>query len=84
MSASEMDKLEMLAALEEQPAKPIAVEASADAGRLSSENQSSEVQASEASDLDALDLAIEAMKVSSIPLIELAQILDEHKMLLES
>jgi uncharacterized protein YjbI with pentapeptide repeats len=88
MSASEMDKLEMLAALEEPPAKASDAEASAEAGRLPVANQSSEVQASvqppEASDLDALDLAIVGMKASSIPLIELAQILDEHKMWVES
>jgi uncharacterized protein YjbI with pentapeptide repeats len=88
MSASEIDKLEMLAALEEQPAKASGVETSADAGGLPVANRSSEVQAavqpSKASDLDALDLAIEGMKASSIPLIELAQILDEHKTWVES
>jgi len=94
ISASEMDKLEMLAALEEAPAKPAAVEAAVDTAGLKVANQSSELQSSlaqsselqpsEASDLDALDLAIEGMKASSIPLIELAQILDEHKMWVES
>ena len=77
--ASEIDKLEMLAALEEQPSKPIAAEASADAGRLPAATQSSE-----ADDADDFDLTSEAIQLSSIPLIELAQILDEHKLWVES
>src|ERR1700730_4940917 len=77
--ASEIDKLEMLAALEEQPSKPIAAEASADAGRLPAATQSSQ-----ADDADDFDLTSEAIQPSSIPLIELAQILDEHKMWVES
>src|ERR1700675_2833413 len=83
-SASEIDRLEMLAALE-GPAKPIAAaEVSADAGRLSGANQSSDVHSSEVSDVHAFDLTPEAIQPSSIPLIELAQILDEHKMWVES
>jgi len=95
-SQSEIDKLEMLAALEE-PAKPIAKEVSADLSRLAAAGQSpkapeaqssvlesSEASDSHASDAHALDSASEATRVSSIPLIELAQILDEHKMWVES
>src|ERR1700681_371618 len=90
MSVSEIDKLEMLAALEEKPAKPVAVEeASAESGRLSAANQSSDVhssdvQSSEVSAAHALDLTPVGTQPSSIPLIELAQILDEHKMWVES
>src|SRR6202162_180628 len=89
MSQSEIDKLEMLAALEEQPAKPIAAEASADAGSLTAANhasgvQSSDMHPSEESDAYPFDLTSEAIQPSSIPLIELAQILDEHKMWVES
>ena len=91
---SEMDKVEMLAALEEKPAKAMGVEASADAGRLPSANQSSDthsselhstdLQSSEAPDSRAFDLPAVGTQPSSIPLIELAQILDEHKMWVES
>ena len=89
MSQSEIDKLEMLAALEEQPAKPIAAEGSADAGSLTAANHASGVQSSDVhppEDFDAypFDLTSEAIQPSSIPLIELAQILDEHKMWVES
>jgi uncharacterized protein YjbI with pentapeptide repeats len=89
ISQSEIDKLEMLAALEEQPAKPIAAEASTDAGSLTAANhasgvQSSDVHPSEDSDAYPFDLTSEAIQPSSIPLIELAQILDEHKMWVES
>jgi len=83
-SANEIDKLEMLAALE-GPAKTSAEQVSAGAGRLPAADHSSE-----ASDLhsfklsDALDDSSETMQSSSIPLIELAQILDEHKMWVES
>jgi len=83
-SASEIDKLEMLAALEEPAAKPIAVEVSANAGRLPAANQSPDVKSSEDSDTRALNLPSGATQASSIPLIELAQILDEHKMWVES
>jgi len=83
MSQSEIDKLEMLAALE-GPAKPIAADVSADAGRLQGANQSSEAHSSEDSDAHTFDLTPETMQRSSIPLIELAQILDEHKMWVES
>jgi hypothetical protein len=82
-SASEIDRLEMLAALE-GPAKPIAAEVSADAGRLPGANQSSDGHSSEAPDAHAFDLTSGAIPPSSIPLIELAQILDEHKMWVES
>lgn len=89
MSQSEIDKLEMLAALEEQPTKPIAVEASTEADSLTAANhasgvQSSDVHPSEDSDAYPFDLTSEAIQPSSIPLIELAQILDEHKMWVES
>jgi uncharacterized protein YjbI with pentapeptide repeats len=83
-SASEIDKLEMMAALEEPAAKPIAVEGSADAGRLPAANQTADAKASEDSDAHAFALASGATQASSIPLIELAQILDEHKMWVES
>jgi uncharacterized protein YjbI with pentapeptide repeats len=79
MSQSEIDKLEMLAALEEQPAKPTTADVSADAGRLPAANHSSE-----AGDEYAFDLTSEAIQPSSIPLIELAQILDEHRIWVES
>src|ERR1700730_4525007 len=83
-----MDKLEMLAALEEKPAKGMAAEVSANAGNLSTANQSdvlsTDLQSSGASGARALDLTSEATQASSIPLIELAQILDEHKMWVES
>jgi len=92
-SQSEIDKLEMLAALGE-PAKPVAVEVSVAADGVpaanrsfeepSSDVHSSEVQSSEAPAAHALDLTTEVTPTSSIPLIELAQILDEHKMWLES
>jgi uncharacterized protein YjbI with pentapeptide repeats len=86
-SASEIAKLEMLAALEE-PAKPIAQEVSADAGPLPamnhSKNHSPDVQSSEASDARAVDLTSEARQASSIPLVEFAQLLDQHKMWVES
>src|SRR3984893_8697987 len=91
---SEMDKVEMLAAFEEKPAKAMGVEASADAGRLPSANQSpdthsselhsTDLQSSEAPDSRAFDLPAVGTQPSSIPLIELAQILDEHKMWVES
>src|ERR1700680_2818131 len=85
ISQSEIDKLEMLAALEEQPAKPIAAEASANAAaNHASGVQSSDVHPSEDSDAYPFDLTSEAIQPSSIPLIELAQILDEHKMWVES
>jgi len=88
MSVSEMDKLEMLAALEEKPAKAMAAEVSANAGNLPTANQSdvlsSDAQFSEVSAAHALDLTAVATRPSSIPLIELAQILDEHKMWVES
>jgi uncharacterized protein YjbI with pentapeptide repeats len=88
MSVSEMDKLEMLAALEEKPAKAMAAEVSANAGDLPTANQSdvlsSDAQFSEVSATHALDLTAVATRPSSIPLIELAQILDEHKMWVES
>ena len=77
ISASEMDKLEMLAALEEPPAKASAVEVSAEAGRLPAANQSSvgqssdvhssDVQSSGAADARAFDLTSEATQASSIP-----------------
>src|ERR1700730_15551910 len=83
-----MDKMEMLAALEEKPAKVMAAEVSANAGNLSTANQSdvlsSDAQFSEVSAAHALDLTAVATRPSSIPLIELAQILDEHKMWVES
>jgi uncharacterized protein YjbI with pentapeptide repeats len=90
-SQSEIDKLEMLAALEE-PAKPIAKEVSADASRLAAaeqspkapEAQSTVLESSDASDSHAPNSASEPTQGSSIPLIELAQILDEHKMWVES
>ena len=92
-SQREIDKLEMLAALEE-PAKVIVPEVSGDAGRLQTTNQPSEVdssdhnssavQSSEGSAARALDLTAPTTQVSTIPLIELAQILDEHKMWVES
>src|ERR1700736_6196141 len=94
IAASEKDKLEMLAALEEQPAKAMAGEVSANTGHLPAANQSSDthsselhsadLHSSEAPDSHALDLVEEAMEPSSIPLIELAQILDEHKLWVES
>jgi uncharacterized protein YjbI with pentapeptide repeats len=89
MSQSEIDKLEMLAALEEHPAKPIAAEALADVSSLTAANhasgvQSSDVHPSEDSDAYPFDLTSAAIQPSSIPLIELAQILDEHKMWVES
>ncbi len=89
ISQNEIDKLEMLAALEEQPAKPIDAEGSADAGSVTAPNhapgvQSSDVHSSEDSDAYPFDLTSEAIQPSSIPLIELAQILDEHKMWVES
>jgi uncharacterized protein YjbI with pentapeptide repeats len=86
--ASDKDKLEMLAALEEKLAKPLDGEGSADAGNLPaashSELHSSDAQSSEGSDARAFDLTSEATQTSSIPLIELAQILDEHKTWVES
>src|SRR6202030_702981 len=90
-SQSEIDKLEMLAALEE-PAKPIAKDVSTDASRLAAaeqspkapEAQSTVLESSDASDSHALDSVSEPTQGSSIPLIELAQILDEHKMWVES
>src|SRR3984893_2944873 len=94
IAASEKDKLEMLAALEEQPAKATAGEVSANTGHLPAANQSSDthsselhsadLHSSEAPDSHAFDLTSEATQSSSIPLIELAQILDEHKMWVES
>ncbi|HZV59522.1 MAG TPA: pentapeptide repeat-containing protein, partial [Candidatus Eremiobacteraceae bacterium] len=87
-SASEIDRLEMLAALEEKPAKAMAAEVSANAGNLPTANQSdvlsSDAQFSEVSAAHALDLTAVATRPSSIALIELAQILDEHKMWVES
>ena len=84
MSVSETDKLEM-SAFEERPAKPTAVDVSADAVGLPAE-QSSDVHSTDlqSSGARALDLTSEATQASSIPLIELAQILDEHKMWVES
>ena len=87
MSVSETDKLEM-SAFEERPAKPTAVDVSADAVGLpaeqSSDVHSTDLQSSGASGARTLDLTSEATQASSIPLIELAQILDEHKMWVES
>jgi uncharacterized protein YjbI with pentapeptide repeats len=82
-SASEIDKLEMLAALDEQPTKQIATEVSADESHSTTANRA-EVHSSGDSDSHALDLALAAIEPSSIPLIELAQILDEHKLWAES
>src|ERR1700724_1086614 len=94
IAASEKDKLEMLAALEEQPVKAMAGEVSANTGHLPAANQSSDthsselhsadLHSSEAPDSHAFDLTSEVTQSSSIPLIELAQILDEHKMWVES
>src|ERR1700730_16890851 len=94
IAASEKNKWEMLAALEEQPAKATAGEVSANTGPLPAANQSSDthsselhsadLHSSEAPDSHAFDLTSEATQPSSIPLIELAQILDEHKMWVES
>ncbi|MDQ1405124.1 MAG: hypothetical protein QOG55_753 [Acidobacteriaceae bacterium] len=84
MSQSEIDKLEMLAALEEQPAKPIAAEVSAAGDHVAATNHASDTHPSEVSDAHAFNLTSEATQPSSIPLIELAQILDEHKMWVES
>src|SRR5580700_9144573 len=82
-SASEIDRLEMLAALE-GPAKTVAAEVAADAGRSTAGNRSSDVHGSECSDGHALDLTSEAIPPSNISLLELAQILDQHKMWVES
>jgi uncharacterized protein YjbI with pentapeptide repeats len=82
-SASEIDKLEMLAALDEQPMKQVAAEVSTDGSR-STAVERAEVHSAEDSDSLAIDLALEAIEPSSIPLIELAQILDEHKLWVES
>jgi uncharacterized protein YjbI with pentapeptide repeats len=83
-SASEIDKLEMLAALE-GPAKTSAAEVSVDAGSLTAPDHSSEASDLHSTELSkAFDKSSEAMQTSSIPLIELAQILDEHKMWVES
>jgi uncharacterized protein YjbI with pentapeptide repeats len=81
--ASDIDRLEMLAALE-GPAKTVGAEVSADAGGSTVTNQSSDALSSEVSDAQIPDSASEATKLASIPLIELAQILDEHKMWVES
>jgi len=80
----EIDKLEMLAALEEQPTKPIAAEASTAGDHGAATNDSSGPHSSEDSDAYPFDVSSEAIQPSSIPLIELAQILDEHKMWVES
>jgi len=83
-SVDEIDKLEMLAALE-GPAETSAAEVSADAGSLTAADHSSEASDLHATELsNAFDKSSEAMQTSSIPLIELAQILDEHKMWVES
>jgi len=84
MPQSEIDKLEMLAALEEQPAKPIAAEVSAAGDHVAATNHASDAHPAEASDAHAFNLTTEAIQPSSIPLIELAQILDEHKIWVES
>lgn len=95
----EMEKFEILEALEAQRAKSIGAPVAGESVRLlaaskeeyldspehdTSDGDTSDLSSSGTTDHHAFDLSSEEMPTSSIPLIELAQILDEHKLWVES